>query len=105
MSEFSEIHVTCATRDEAARLGRLLVGKWLAACSQISGPITSVYRWKGEVREEEEWLLSVKTRTCLFDEVSALIESEHSYEVPQIVAVPLDGISAPYEGWLAGQIR
>ena len=105
MSEFSEIHVTCASKEEAARIGRAAVEKWLAACAQVSGPIMSVYRWKEEVREDEEWLLTLKTRTCLFDEVSALVAAEHSYEVPQITAVPLDDLSPSYEEWLAAQIR
>ncbi|MBR2694956.1 MAG: divalent-cation tolerance protein CutA [Thermoguttaceae bacterium] len=105
MSDFSEIHVTCATKDEAVRLGRAAVEKWLAACAQVSGPITSVYRWQEEVREDEEWLLTLKTRACLFDEVSELIAAEHSYEVPQITAVPLDALSPSYEEWLAAQIR
>ncbi|MBO7707078.1 MAG: divalent-cation tolerance protein CutA [Thermoguttaceae bacterium] len=105
MSEFSEIHVTCASKEEAARIGRTAVEKWLAACAQVSGPITSVYRWKEEVREDEEWLLTLKTRACLFDEVSALVAAEHSYEVPQITAVPLDDLSPSYEEWLAAQIR
>ncbi|MBO7726801.1 MAG: divalent-cation tolerance protein CutA [Thermoguttaceae bacterium] len=105
MNDFTEIQVTCASKEEAERIGRLAVEKWLAACAQVSGPITSVYRWKEEVREDEEWLLTLKTRACLFDEVSALVSAEHSYEVPQITAVPLDDLSPSYEEWLAGQIR
>ena len=105
MNEFSEIKVTCASQDEAARLGRLLVEKWLAACIQVSGPIESLYRWNGKLESAEEWLLTIKTRTCLFDEVSELVQANHSYEVPQIVAVELTEISPAYEEWLAGQIH
>ncbi len=105
MSEFCEIHVTCADKEEAGRLGRLLLDKWLAACAQVSGPVESVYRWKGEIETAREWLLTLKTRSCLFDEVSEVILANHSYEVPQITAVPLDAISPAYEEWLAGQIR
>lgn len=105
MSEFSEIRITCAGREEASKLGRLLVERYLAACSQVSGPIESCYRWKERVEVEQEWLLTVKTRTCLFDEVLELVLANHSYEVPQVISFPIDDISPDYEIWLGQQIR
>lgn len=105
MSEFSEIKITCGSKDEASKLGRLLVDRYLAACAQVSGPIESCYRWKGEVHVDEEWLLNVKTRSCLFDEVSELIRENHSYELPQIIAVPIGEMLFEYETWLGEQIH
>ncbi|MGI5832172.1 MAG: divalent-cation tolerance protein CutA [Thermoguttaceae bacterium] len=105
MSEYSEIKVTCPSKEEALRLGHLLLTRWLVACIQVGGPIESVYRWQEKIEAAEEWLLTVKTRTCLFDEVSETILAEHPYETPQIVAVPMTDISPAYEEWLGKQIR
>ena len=103
--EFSEIRVTCGSREEADKIGAALIEQFLVACVQVSGPIESRYRWNGKVETATEWQLAAKTRTCLFDEVSALIRENHSYEVPEILEFAIEDYSAEYGKWLGEQIR
>jgi len=91
---------TTETQDEAKQIARTLVEARLAACVQVVGPITSIYRWEGAVEEAAEFLCLVKTRADLFDQVEAAIRDRHSYDVPEIVAVPIERGSEPYLDWL-----
>lgn len=103
--DFCQLQITCPTKEEAIALARKLVESHLVACAQVAGPITSFCYWKGEFKEGEEWLLLTKTRLCIFDEVSELILSHHSYEVPQIVALPISASSPDYLRWMEEQIQ
>ncbi|MBN1120825.1 MAG: divalent-cation tolerance protein CutA [Anaerolineae bacterium] len=94
------IITTTETIDEAKQIARGLVEGRLAACVQIVGPITSIYRWEGAVEEAAEVLCLVKTRADLFDQVEAAIQDRHSYDVPEIIAVPVERGSKPYLDWL-----
>lgn len=104
-NEFVQIQVTFGNREEAEKVARHLVERYLAACAQILGPITSFYHWKEELEVAEEWLLLAKTRSCLMDEVTEIITANHSYDLPQIIALPITEISPSYRGWLSDQIR
>jgi periplasmic divalent cation tolerance protein len=86
-------------KEDAGRIARLLVEEKLAACVQMM-PIDSVYRWQGNICQEGEILLLVKTRTALFDTVIARIKTEHPYEMPQIVALPFTAGFADYFAWI-----
>src|SRR5262247_2905919 len=94
------VFITTANREEAARLADMLVGSRLAACVQILPEIESVYRWKGQVQREAEVLLLAKTTRDRFDELDRQIRAIHSYETPEILAVPAIAISEPYRTWL-----
>nr|WP_082860388.1 divalent-cation tolerance protein CutA [Alloactinosynnema sp. L-07] len=96
---------TTASADEAAALGRGLVEARLAACVQIVGPIRSVYRWDGAVQDDQEWQLQVKTAADRLDEVTAFLQREHSYDEPEVIALPVVGGSAGYLGWVTAQTR
>ena len=100
MTDFIEVRTTTGTKEDAESIAGSLVEKELAACVQIIGPMTSVYRWKGEVQEEEEYLLLIKTRSSLFPDVRMLIEEQHPYDVPEIISVPITGSSGPYLIWM-----
>jgi periplasmic divalent cation tolerance protein len=100
MSDFIQVATTCGTRDVALAIARRLVEDRLAACVQVSGPFTSVYRWRGAVESAEEWLCTVKTRGDLFSRVEAAIRELHTYEVPEILATPLTAGSGDYLTWL-----
>ncbi len=91
---------TTETQDEAKQIARALVEARLAACVQIVGPITSIYRWEGAVEEAAEVLCLVKTRAELYDQVEAALKDRHSYEVPEIIAVPVERGSEAYLDWL-----
>lgn len=90
----------CSSQDEARRIAGLLVERRLAACVNLVGGMRSVYRWQGAIEEAEEWLLVIKTRRSLFDALRTAIEQAHSYQVPEVVALPMTDGSAAYLEWL-----
>lgn len=100
MADALQVLCTTDSRDEAESIAEALVSERLAACAQIAGPITSIYRWEGEVERAEEWLLLVKTTTERFDEAEDAIRQMHSYDTPEIVALPIERGSEDYLRWL-----
>lgn len=98
------VMLTAASREEAARLAEMLVGARLAACVQILPEMESVYRWEGAIRREPEFLLLAKTTAGRFTALEREVRALHSYETPEIVALPVTDISAPYLEWLAGNV-
>ena len=93
------ITTTAGSAEEAERIAGALLERRLAACVQTL-PIQSRYVWKGEVAVEAEVLLLIKTRQDRFDEVSAAIAELHSYEVPEILLLPVTAGWPPYLAWL-----
>jgi periplasmic divalent cation tolerance protein len=100
MTDCIAVVTTTASRDEALRLAHALVERQLAACVQVVGPIESVYRWQGAVEQAAEWQCWIKTVRGNFAPVEEAIRSLHSYEVPEILAVPIVAGSADYLTWL-----
>jgi periplasmic divalent cation tolerance protein len=98
-----EHHVLTTTdsREEADRLGRLAVGRRLAACAQVVGPVTSTYWWQGAIETATEWHVWLKTTGARLDSLIALIRSEHTYEVPEIIATPIVAGNPAYLEWIA----
>src|SRR5215207_627736 len=94
------VFMTAANGEEAARLADMLVGAHLAACVQILPGMESVYRWQGKIERQSEVLLLAKTTQTKFDELEREVRALHSYETPEIVAVPVTAGSAPYLQWL-----
>src|SRR3954453_6708387 len=94
------VFMTAPNGEEAARLADLLVGAHLAACVQILPEMESVYRWQGKIERQSEILLIAKTTKEKFDELEREVRALHSYETPEIVAVPIVAGSAPYLEWL-----
>jgi periplasmic divalent cation tolerance protein len=92
--------MTAANGEEAARLAEMLVGSRLAACVQILPQVESVYRWQGNVERHTEVLLTAKTVRSKFAALEREVRALHSYETPEIVAVPVAACSAPYLEWL-----
>jgi periplasmic divalent cation tolerance protein len=92
--------VTAGNREEAGRIGTALVTERLAACVNLIGPIRSIYRWQGSIEEAEEWQLVVKARVADLSALEARVKALHSYEVPEILALPVYGGSAAYLAWL-----
>jgi periplasmic divalent cation tolerance protein len=97
--------VTAGSAEEASRLGEALVGERLAACVNVVGPIRSIYRWEGTVERAEEWLLIVKARAADVATLDARIRALHSYEVPEVLALPVYGGGAAYFAWLDGATK
>lgn len=96
---------TCSTAEEAARIGRQLVEKRLAACVNVVPGARSIYRWKDEIEDAPESLLIIKSRRGLFDALRAEIEKLHSYEVPEVAAVAIVEGSPGYLTWLGKELR
>jgi periplasmic divalent cation tolerance protein len=92
---------TTPNADEAASLARGIVEAKLAACVQILPQMTSVYFWEGKVQTEPEHLLLLKTLEEKFDALSEFIRKNHSYDVPEIVALRAEDVSAGYLEWMA----
>jgi len=95
-----EVRVTAGSRQEADRIASAVVSRRLAACAQVVARITATYWWEGEVQRSEEWLLLMKTTADRFDELAACVRELHSYEVPEIVAVPIVRGTPDYLEWI-----
>lgn len=95
--------VTASSREQARLIATTLVDERLAACVNLVDAITSIYRWQGSVQEEQEVLLLIKTRRELFDRLEARIRALHSYDIPEIIALPIAHGSHPYLAWLAAE--
>jgi len=96
---YSLVITTCADRESAKRLADLIVGQRLAACVQLF-PIESVYVWNGEVCHQNETVMFIKTRAALSEKLAAAIRENHSYEVPEIIELPIIGGLPEYLRWI-----
>jgi periplasmic divalent cation tolerance protein len=90
----------CSNEAEGLRIARELVERGLAACVQIVPGIRSVYRWQGKIEDATESLVIVKTNSAKFELLKRTIELLHSYEVPEILALPVAAGSEKYLGWM-----
>lgn len=101
----NDMRLLYVTKDkkEAQFIARDLVKRSFIACANIVNTISSVYRWKGEVVEDQETLLIVKTKTSHVDKVMHQIKQLHSYECPAIIVIPVEGGFPPYLQWLNEQ--
>jgi periplasmic divalent cation tolerance protein len=97
--------VTAPSEREAGRIGRALVGAGLAACANVVPGIRSIFRWEGKVSEEREVLLIVKSRAALFPRLAAEVKRCHSYQVPEVIALPISSGTADYLAWIRKSTR
>lgn len=96
---------TCASPDEAARLGRTLVEEGLAACASLIPGVESVYLWKGEVETAAETLVVIKTGAEQLAALESRLLELHSYETPEFLVLKVEAGSQAYLEWLAGSLR
>ncbi len=104
MTDVIQVVTTTASQAEAERIAQALVERQLAACVQISGPITSVYRWQGKIETSAEWHCTIKTRMAHYGAVESAIRELHSYDVPEILALGVVAGSESYLDWLRGEL-
>ncbi len=105
MPERIVVLMTAGSQEEAERIAQALVAEMLAACVNVIPGITSVYRWQGQVQRDEEWLLVAKSRREALDELVQRVQALHSYDVPEIIALPLVGGSEAYMRWIDGEVH
>jgi periplasmic divalent cation tolerance protein len=101
---FLIVLTTAGSADEAERIARALVERRLAACVNVVPGVVSIYRWKDAVQRDAEVLLVVKTSEARFEAVRDAILELHSYEVPEVVSIPLHGGSPAYLAWLTNAL-
>jgi len=100
MSDALLILCTCPNAESASRIARALVEERLAACVNRVPGLTSVYRWQGEIHEDNEVLLLIKTQHERFESLRARIIELHPYDVPEVIALEIAAGHAPYLEWL-----
>lgn len=93
---------TFPSEDKAAEIARTLVTEGLVACANLVPPVRSIYRWQGEVCDERETLAMMKTTRERFEALRARLVALHPYEVPEVIALPVEAGHAPYLDWVAG---
>ena len=96
---------TCGSAEEAERVARHLVALRLAACVQITPGVRSFYHWKGEIADDAEFQLTIKSRRDLFAALCAELRKVHSYEVPEILALPVVDGSGTYLEWMDKELQ
>ena len=97
--------MTAANGEEAARLADMLIGAHLAACVQILPEMESVYRWQGRIERQPEVLLLAKTARSKFEDLEREVRALHSYETPEIIALPIVAGSSAYLDWLNTSLK
>jgi len=100
MAESIVVLMTAPSMEEAARIARALVGERLVACCNIAPSIRSIYRWQGEVCDEQEVMMIAKTRGEAFGRLRSRVAALHSYDVPEIIAIPIASGFEPYMKWI-----
>src|SRR5262245_10014497 len=105
MTDKIVIFSACSTPEEARRIARKLVDERLAACVNVVPGISSFYRWKGAIEEADECLLVIKSSRERFDRLRVELEKAHTYEAPEVVAVPIVEGAPNYLNWLETELN
>jgi periplasmic divalent cation tolerance protein len=105
MDEYIQVLTTAATREDAQAIANTLVENRLAGCVQVVGPIVSTFRWQGEIERTEEWLCLIKTEKRLYSMLEQSIKTQHTYETPEIIAIPIVAGSQTYLQWLSRELH
>jgi len=105
MEPISLIITSVGTEQQAVEISEELIARRLATCVNIVPCLRSIYRWKGKVCEDSEYLLLIKTPTRLFEAVSEEIRELHSYELPEILAVPIQQAESVFHEWILRMVE
>ena len=105
MTDALVVLVTAPSAETAAEVARALVEEGLAACGNVVPGLRSIYRWQGQVHDEAEALLVLKTERRLLEALKARLPALHPYQVPELLALPVEGGLAPYLEWIAASVR
>jgi len=105
MTDAMLVLTTLPNSDAAADLAKKVVGEKLAACANVMPAVRSIYRWQGALQDENEVLVLLKTRQARFDKLKARILELHPYDVPEVIAVPVEQGHGAYLDWIANETR
>lgn len=103
--EYIQVITTTDKKADAEKIAKELVEERLAGCVQVLGPIISTYWWKGQVETTEEWLCLIKSKKELYEKLEKAIKNKHTYEIPEIIAIPVIAGSKGYLEWLGNEIK
>jgi periplasmic divalent cation tolerance protein len=104
-TSFIIVLVTTVKKQEAEKIAQSLLEKKLVACANIIGPVSSHFHWEGKLERTEEFLLLLKSKQDLFNELEQEVKALHSYDVPEVMALPVVAGSKGYLDWLACSLR
>jgi len=105
MSDTILVYTTFEEKEDALKIGRILLEKHLIACAQIDSPVDSLYWWDGAIEQAKEFRLLMKSSQSLWEELEQEIQKHHPYDVPEILAVPVSAIGKDYEKWMQGVLQ
>jgi len=103
--EYIQAITTIDTKEDAERIASALLDRRIAACVQLVGPIRSFYRWKGRKETAEEWICFIKSRMDLYEQLEKAIKEMHTYETPEVIAIPIVIGSRKYLEWLEAEMK
>ncbi|WP_009630963.1 divalent-cation tolerance protein CutA [Synechocystis sp. PCC 7509] len=103
-ASYGVVLVSASSQIEAEKIATALVESQLAACVSLM-PITSIYTWQNKLHQDQEWQLIIKTKQAMFAAIINTIQELHSYEVPEIIALPLIAGSQSYLQWISKQVK
>jgi periplasmic divalent cation tolerance protein len=105
VTDYVQVLTTAGSEEEAESIASALLDRRLAACVQVIGPITSRYRWQGELETSTEWQCLAKTEAAVYQAVEDAIREAHSYDEPEIIATPISAGSPGYLNWVSESLR
>jgi periplasmic divalent cation tolerance protein len=105
MTEKIVVLSACGSEEEAVRIAKRLVEDHLAACVSLIPRIRSIYRWQGKVEDAAEWMLLIKTSRERYNALATVLEAAHSYELPEVLALPIIEGSANYLAWFDSELK
>jgi len=105
MTQYIQVCTTTEKEEDAEKIAKIVIEKRLGACVQIIGPIKSFYWWQEKIETAEEWLLFIKTKKELYEELEKVIKEIHPYEIPEIISVPILLGSKDYLEWLNKELK
>lgn len=105
MTEVVQLTTTVGDESLATRIAQTVVEEGLAACAQVQGPITSIYSWHGSTERSTEWYCHCKTAKLQVDRLRTRVLQLHTYDVPEVIVVPIIAGHEPYLAWVCDQTR